>query len=336
MTRGPERPTDSGCEAVPLVAGLAGRLTMMIQGWLNMSAKRRRDKQGAHAETQAWRDVLVVTSRDLWASGVFEIAATLAFYAVLSLFPLMIVGIIATSYFADPEWVTEQAIAVLGTYLPAGEADIMEIVESAIAKRRRVGILSIVVFLATGRRILGALTSALNRVSDVQQEAESVRRRLGVELAMAMGLAVTVVLALASGPLIRLTWSTARVLPGPDSTAVRIIQEAMQVLLLLSVFALVYAIVPQGKRMWRAVLAGAGVATVLFLVAQAVFTVLTDYIWPNLMLLYGRHAAVALLLVWAWYVALVTLIGGALASHVKVIVLERATGDVASDVHQNQ
>ena len=38
--------------------------------------------------------------------------------------------------------------------------------------------------------------------------------------------------------------------------------------------------------------------------------------------LYAPLASAALLLVWAWYVAMITLLGGAAASHAKVMVIE--------------
>lgn len=80
-------------------------------------------------------------------------------------------------------------------------------------------------------------------------------------------------------------------------------------------------------------LIGATVATGPFLVAQGVFAVLKDVIWDNLSLLYGPLAITALLLSWAWDVALITLAGGAIASHVKVMVLEDDSAQQAGQHH---
>lgn len=283
-----------------------------------------------------WPQVVVQSARDMWAIGIVETAAALSFYAMLSLFPLMFVGIVIASYVADPEWAAQQAVDLLSVYLPAGTKEVDEIVDNAIAERQRVGLLALVVIAVTGRRILGALARSLNEVSDVQQEEDSLRRRAVVELALALGLGVVGLLALASDPLIRLAWGGARFLPGPDGIVVQIVEETTQALLLVTVFALVYAFVPRGDRLWRAVLTGAGVATMLFLLAQGVFTALIDVIWPNLNLLYGPLATAALLLLWAWYVALITLIGGGLASHIKVMILEHGDTSAASRAHRNR
>jgi uncharacterized BrkB/YihY/UPF0761 family membrane protein len=88
-------------------------------------------------------------------------------------------------------------------------------------------------------------------------------------------------------------------------------------------FTLVYAGVPRGERTWRAVFLGAIVATSLFLLAQGVFAVVFDRVWNTMTLVYGPIAFAVLLLTWCWYVAIVTLAGGAVASHVKVMILER-------------
>jgi uncharacterized BrkB/YihY/UPF0761 family membrane protein len=101
----------------------------------------------------------------------------------------------------------------------------------------------------------------------------------------------------------------------------------------LIIFTLVYAFVPQGDRLWRAALIGAGAATGLFLLAQGVFAVLSDVIWDNLSLLYGPLATAAVLLSWSWYVALITLAGGALASHIKVMILEDDSAQQAGRRH---
>lgn len=288
-----------------------------------------------HAPPRVWRDVLVQTGRDLWTSNAMEWAASLAFYAVLSLFPLLLVGMVAASYLVDVEWATRQAVDLLGRYLPDGERTLEEIVQEALAQRRQVGIVSIVVFLFTGRRILGGLTKGLNLVSDVNMHDDTVRRRVLVELAMAVGLALLAMLAIASPRLASLSSEALQRLPGPGETYTAIASAAVHVTLLLAIFTMVYTWVPQGERRWPAVLVGAVTATALFLVAQGVFSLLIDSLWENLSLVYGPVAFAVLLLTWAWYVGLVTLAGGAVASHVKVMVLEGESAGTARTRHVN-
>lgn len=251
-----------------------------------------------------WRAVLAQSARDLWASSAVEWSASIAFYAVLSIFPLLIVGMILASYVADPEWATREATRLLGEFIPRGQ--------ETDAARRRVGLLSLVVFALTGRRILGVLTKALNVVSDVDAREDTLLRRSLVELSLAAGLVVLGLLALASRPLTRAAWEASRFVPGADGPSIVIFQLIVRVVILLTMFGLVYAVVPRGERRWQAVMTGAAAATILFLVAQGAYALLIDRILENLRLIYGPVAFAALLLSWAWYVAMITLAGHSL------------------------
>lgn len=259
-----------------------------------------------------WRAVLAQSARDLWASSAVEWSASIAFYAVLSIFPLLIVGMILASYVADPEWATREATRLLGEFIPRGQEEVEKIVDGAIAARRRVGLLSLVVFALTGRRILGVLTKALNVVSDVDAREDTLLRRSLVELSLAAGLVVLGLLALASRPLTRAAWEASRFVPGADGPSIVIFQLIVRVVILLTMFGLVYAVVPRGERRWQAVMTGAAAATILFLVAQGAYALLIDRILENLRLIYGPVAFAALLLSWAWYVAMITLAGHSL------------------------
>lgn len=283
----------------------------------------RADRDISDTSAPQWRRVLVQTARDLWASSVLEWAAALAFYAVLSLFPLLIVGLVLASYLVDAAWATEQAIAMLGRFLPEGETQIEEIVTAAIAERRRVGVLSFVLVLLTGRRVLGALIKGLNHVSDVIEQDDTIRRKAALEVALAGGLVVLLGFALGSRRLLEALFGAMQAVPGPDAFAVRAVNGAVRVALLFTIFVLVYTFVPRGQRLWRAVFTGAALATFLYVAAEFAFSVLVDRIWANLRLIYGPLALAALLLTWAWYVSLVTLIGAGFASHIKVMILER-------------
>ncbi len=281
----------------------------------------------------AWRLVVVQTARDLWASSVLEWAASLAFYALLSLFPLLIASMILASYIVDARWATDQAISMLGQFLPEGEAEIEEIVTAAIEERRRVGLLSFFLVLLTGRRILGSLIKGLNHVSDVSEQDDTIRRKAGVELALLAGLIVLVGLAFASRRLLDVLWGTMRAIPGQDEPMIDGVSALVRIVLVLTIFTAVYAFVPRGDRLWRAVFIGAGVATGLYLVAHLAFSLLAGSIWSNLSLVYGPLALAALLLTWCWYVALITLVGASFASHIKVMIIQNSSIQTASEDH---
>lgn len=95
------------------------------------------------------------------------------------------------------------------------------IVQDAVAERGRVGVISVAIFLLTGRRVLGALTKALEIVSDVDEQADPPRRRALAELALLAGLADVAVVALLSGPLLNAAWDAAGIAPGRNGSPSR-------------------------------------------------------------------------------------------------------------------
>jgi membrane protein len=276
---------------------------------------------------------MVQSTRDLWRARVLEWASSIAFYAFLSVFPLFLAMLIVASYLVDASRATAHATDLLGYYLPGGDAEIGKILEAAMAERGRVGAMSLALFLITGRRILGVLTTALNHISDVDEHADRMGRRVAVELALLLGVVALMVAALAAPSLLGFAAETVRMFPGSDTLALEALLGVVRVLLLLIMFALVYACVPRGDRLWSAVFVGALAATALFLITESIFSLLVDRVWLSLRLIYGPLALAALLLSWSWNVALITLVGGGLASHVKVMIVERGTMDEARQRH---
>jgi membrane protein len=286
-----------------------------------------------HVTTRQWRRVIVRTARDLWSVNVLEWASSIAFYGFISTFPLIIAILIIVSTVADSSSVAHHTTNILETFVPEGGPEAGAILQSAVAERRRIGLLSLLVFFVSGRRVLGVLTKALNQVSDVHRRDDSLMRRAAVELALLVGLVVFGLLALLARPLLNVLWDTARFFPGPDAPAVRAMAVLLRAFPIMVTFGLVYAFVPYGERMWRAVLVGAGTATVLLMVARRIFDVFADRIWTNMGLLYGPLALAAVLLSWLWCVAVITLVCGGFASHVKMMILEQRSEEQTRQQH---
>lgn len=278
-----------------------------------------------------WLRVVIQTARDLWSLNILEWASSLAFFGFISAIPLLIGILIVESYLLNSGWIASHVTDLMANFLPEGGAELGNIVEAAVAERRRVGILSLAILFISGRRVLGVLTKGLNQVSDVDRQDGSFARRIGIELALLTGLVLFLLLALITRPLLNLAWSTVRFVPGPDSPAMSVLTGAFRVIPIAAIFVLVYAFVPYGERLWRATFLGAGAATVMLLVAETVFNHFADRIWANMGLLYGPLALASILLTWLWCVAIITLVGGGLASHIKVMVLERRS---AQQTHQ--
>ena len=107
----------------------------------------------------------------------------------------------------------------------------------------------------------------------------------------------------------------------------------MHALLLVTAFYALYTVVPYGLRHRPSALAGAITATGLFLAVRAGFLAILDRLWESVTLIYGPLALAALLLTWAWVVAVIMLFGGSLASHINVMLIEGSSAQDAERLH---
>lgn len=272
------------------------------------------------------------TLSDLWAAQVMELAAALAFYAVLSVFPLLLAGAALASWAISAPVVTAHLSALVEGSLPPGVVDLDPIVSAAIADRGRVGLFAIILWLLSGRRIFGALVTALDRVSDVDARQETVTRRAWVEVVSLFGVGLLFVAALVVRPLLGVATAA---LWGPDAYAnqTAVVGALVHGLLLVIAFLALYLVVPHGDREIRAALPGAVVATGLVLLVRASFSAVLGPLWASYALLYGPLALAALLLTWSWLMGLIVLFGAGLASHVKVMMIEGRTPAEAETRH---
>ena len=265
--------------------------------------------------------VLRQTVCDVWAAQAMEWAAALACYGVLSVFPLLLAGAAVASYVVSPSVVTTRLSVFVEGILPAGVVDLDPIVSAAIAARGQVGLSAIVLWVLAGRRILGALVTALDRVSDVDARHETVERRALVELVALAGIGLLFLMALVARSLLGVVWEAVwgTTASSPLGWAVGAV---VHLLLLVIAFFALYTVVPHGERNARAALIGAVAATGLFLFARAIFVAVLDRLWASFALIYGPLTLAALLLTWGWFLGLIILFGGSLASHIKVMVIE--------------
>lgn len=262
--------------------------------------------------------IALATQRLFLANGT-EWAAALSYYAVLSMFPLLLAAVSVASYLVEPMWAVKEVTAFAGDFLPEGSRLIRTTILGLYHSRGTTSLLSLGTLLWTGSRVFAALTTALNVAFDVE-ETLTVPARLAFEMVLTVTLGFLFVLALTVGYLFRFFW-VAGELDARHPELPQLLVAGARAVLLLASFTLIYRVVPRGKQSWRACLVGACAATLLFLLARPMFVAYVRH-FSGWNLIYGSLAIVIGLLVWAWLVALITLFGGELAAHVQAILIE--------------
>ncbi len=274
--------------------------------------------------------VLVAAGRDFGTDNDALYGAAIAYYSLLSVFPLLLAGASIAAFFVDPSWVVTQITQLLGqNFLPRGAGQLDSIVQSAIQARGSVSVISLLALLWSVSRFFGVVTQALNIAFDADETYGFIKRTM-IELALALSIGLFFVIALLSRLALNLSWDALRFLPPQDLAFHRVAQEAIPGLLLLIAFFLMYRFIPRRKVQWKAALFGALAATSLFLAARPLFT---SYIvnFANYNLIYGSLAVAVILVFWAWIVSAILLFGGELASHAQEIIFE---GNLPDDILQ--
>ena len=114
------------------------------------------------------------TMREMSEDDATHMAAGVSYYAIFSVFPLLL-GFISLSSFAlsafvDAEKIQPGLTEFAASYLPGSEQLIMLNLDAAIELRGALGIFSIIGLLWSGSAVFGAITRAVNRAWDVHRD----------------------------------------------------------------------------------------------------------------------------------------------------------------------
>lgn len=249
------------------------------------------------------------------ARDVSSLASSIAYYALLSVFPLVLLGSAVAASFLDQAEIQAALGTALSTYLPPdAAAAVQRTVEETVRVRRPVGVVALLLFLWSGSSATGAVRHALNRVLGVATGRPLWRRKL-------VDLAATLLFAGLLGASLSLAVARAvfvRVAPHLGPQLARLVPEVETLgslgppLFGFVTFLLAYRFLPAWRLPWRPLAAGALFATLLFELARALtFRAFEGF--ARYQLVYGSLAGAIVFLVWVYAGALVFLLGAAVA-----------------------
>lgn len=239
------------------------------------------------------------------------LAAAIAYYALLSIFPLVLAATAVGAQFVDETSVLAFLQQTLSLYLPADAvAVVLRNVEEAIWARGTVGTVAILTSLWTSSAVAGAARHALNRVWEVSRERVFWRRKLVeilVTVAVGTILAASFLFSIVFSVVERLAplgaLDVLRAIPGVD-----VVRVALPAGLTFLGFLVSYGLLPNRpvhlQRLWPGAL---GAATLFELVRRVAFWVIGTF--TRYQLVYGSLAGVVIFLVWAYLAAAIFLLG---------------------------
>ncbi|WP_432947396.1 YihY/virulence factor BrkB family protein [Kribbella sp. CA-253562] len=256
-----------------------------------------------------WWQVLRRAWKEAQADQVPLLAAGVAFFGFLALFPAVAAAVLTYGLVADPAQIRQQADE-LGSAMPAAGRDLLlqQIDALVSAPRQSLGIglaIAVVVALWSASGGVGNMLTAVNLAYD-EEETRGFVRRKGLALLLTLGAIVFVLLAVA-------LFSVGAAIGDDVATPIRIAlavgRLVLAIVLITVVLAVIYRVGPDRdapKMRWVSI--GAAVATVIWLVASVGFSLYVET-FGNYAKTYGSLAAIVILMLWLWISAYAILLG---------------------------
>jgi membrane protein len=243
----------------------------------------------------------------------FTLAAALAYYAIFSIAPLLLIAIHIASFFLDRtvvvEGLTNELAGVIG---PSGSGAITQMLEAAGTGQPEgwTGVVSIAVLLFAAAGFVGSLQDALDKIWDAPPRPGGIWTFIRSKL-----LSFSLVLAAAFMLLVSLLLSTAvTALAGSFSTALGLAEGVVAAIIAIAnfllsalIFAAIFKLVPSVPVTWRAAAVGGIFTAILFAAGRFA---LAWYLGREAEVsAYGAATSLVLLLIWVYYSAQILFLG---------------------------
>ena len=248
--------------------------------------------------------------QEMGADDATHLAAGVAYYAIFSLFPLLlgllfIVGLVATS-----EGVKQDFVGFVTDNLPGSEQFVEDTLDGVVRFRGVLGVGAIIGLLWSASAVFGAISRAVNRAWDVHQDRPfyiAKPRQIG----MALVVGILFLVSSSSTYSVELLTDSGSGIPGRQ-VFLELAFRAVSWLITLSIFLLMYRLLPNCKTYWRYIWPGAVVGSVLLEIGKSIF------LWylNNLASYdqFGATASVMILLLWIYVSSLIIILGAEISS----------------------
>jgi membrane protein len=276
-----------------------------------LGSRGREASRPGEIPSRGWLDIAKRVKRQIKEDKLSIIAAGVAFYGLLAVFPGFVALVGIYGLLADPAQIERQMSAVSAMLPPqAAEVLVTQLHDLASTDRTALGfgaIAGLLLALWSSSAAVRTLMEALNVVYD-EEESRGFIRFYGTALLLTLAGIVGVILAI--GLVVALPAVLG--LAGPSSVVdilLRIVRWPILALLAVVGFAVVYRYGPSRREpRWRWVSWGATVAVALWIVGSALFSLYVTR-FGNYNETYGAAGAVVILLMWFLLSSYAILIG---------------------------
>jgi membrane protein len=266
-----------------------------------------------------WKPILKKVKNEVENDRIGLIAAAVAYYALFSIFPLLIATVSIYGIFADPIDVAKQ-IQAMARFVPRDALQVIgnelnSIVQNSSGKLGLGAGVSILITLWTASKGTKVLMQAMN-IAYGEKEKRGFFRFNSTAVLLTLGVVIATVLAVASiavlPPIMDLIG-----FGGLANTLILVLRWPLLLLLSVTGLAILYRYGPSRHQLqWRWITAGGLVTTIMILLASAGFAFYVEK-YGAYNKTYGSLAGVVVLLLWFYLVSYAVLLGVELNAEVE-------------------
>jgi membrane protein len=277
----------------------------------------------------AW-DVVKNAIRDFQYNGCVNMAAAIAFYFILSAFPLFILTIIMGGFiFGSTPNLHDELIKIIQTFHPYFSGTLLEHLTQIEQKMKLLGWLGIILLAWFSSLIFNSAQTSLGIILRSETKRKYVTSKLLIILMILIGWTVIVVT-------IGITYLT--VILETDSSIVLqswfakrsghhiIVRYLVPYLVIFLYFFFVYKTIPKARISWGNALSASLLFTTLMEIGKHLFTWYVSH-YSRYHIIFGSLENLMLFVIWIFYVALIFLFCAELISSYRkrdVLLLEKA------------
>ena len=262
-----------------------------------------------------WLDIPALLLISRTAAGFGRIdgsqkAAGVAYYALLSLFPLLLGLIALFGYLLPTLNIQDELLKFVGNNLPGFTDIIKQNLVNIIGLRGIVGILSVILLFWSGSTMFSSISLAINRAWNIQRVRPFYIRKTS-ELLMVIATGILFLISLGATAAISILGGVFN-LPAANLLIVNLGGRFVAFLLMIIVFLLLYKLLPNTRTYWKYIWPGALFSAVLFEIARSLFMFyLVSF--ANYQLIYGSISSIIILLIWIYYSSFILILGAEFA-----------------------
>ena len=281
--------------------------------------------------SDAWA-VLLDAGRRFYEDDCVTLAAAIAFYALLSLIPVLFLVIAILGYVVgSSEGDTFRAVlASVREFIPHLSGDLVHNLESVVANRGRLSWLGLAALTIAAGLVFNATEFALDRIFAVDRRRSFIRSRL-LSMAIVVAMGIVLLFSFYVGVIFHALNAEPDLIPFGQSVLVQLArglraQYLTSVMLVMTCFTLALRVFPHAPVGWREAAIGGFIGTVLWEVARRFF------LWylanlAQFSVVYGSLGALVAVMVWIYMSATIFL-----SAAECVVMLRRRTTSAAPHV----